>query len=131
MPVSLASLNLLQQTTSHFSFTVWRLFDQTSSITEQLASVRKLYEVTNIPNRIQDGTVPFPENAQKIRNGVALEFRYIDIYVPLTLLMGDVGRNVSFRYPGSEQYALQNVSFRLSAGQLCVSSLLLLLRLGS
>ncbi|KAI0694490.1 hypothetical protein C8T65DRAFT_759402 [Cerioporus squamosus] len=31
-----------------------------------------------------------------------------------------VYRNVSFRYPGSEQYALQNISFKLSAGQLCV-----------
>lgn len=29
-------------------------------------------------------------------------------------------RNVSFRYPGSEQYALRDVSFKLSAGQLCV-----------
>ncbi|TFK85037.1 P-loop containing nucleoside triphosphate hydrolase protein [Polyporus arcularius HHB13444] len=103
MPVSLASLNLLQQSTSQFSFMVWRFFDQTSSITEQLATVRKLYEVANIPNRIEDGTVPFPEDAQKIQHGIALEFR-----------------NVSFRYPGSEQYALQNISFKLSAGQLCV-----------
>ena len=31
-------------------------------------------------------------------------------------------RNVSFRYPGSDQYALRNVSFKLSAGQLCVST---------
>lgn len=77
MPVSLASLNLLQQSTSQFSFMVWRFFDQTSSITEQLATVRKLYEVANIPNRIKDGTVPFPEDAQKIRNGVALEFRCV------------------------------------------------------
>ena len=75
MPVSLASLNLLQQTTSHFSFTVWRFFDQTSSITEQLATIRKLYEVANIPNRITAGKVPFPEDAQKIRHGVSLEFR--------------------------------------------------------
>ncbi|KAH9891326.1 P-loop containing nucleoside triphosphate hydrolase protein [Cubamyces lactineus] len=103
MPVSLASLNLLQQTTSQFSYTLWRFFDQTGSVTEQLATVRKLYDVAHIPNRIPDGTVPFPEDAQKIRNGVELEFR-----------------NVSFRYPGSEQYALRDVSFKLSAGQLCV-----------
>ena len=75
MPVSLASLNLLQQTTSQFSFTVWRFFDQTSSITEQLASIRRLYEIVNIPNRVQDGAVPFPEDVQKIKNGIALEFR--------------------------------------------------------
>ncbi|KAI0656859.1 P-loop containing nucleoside triphosphate hydrolase protein [Cubamyces menziesii] len=103
MPVSLASLNLLQQTTSQFSYTLWRFFEQTGSVTEQLATVRKLYDVAHIPNRVPDGTVPFPEDAQKIRNGVELEFR-----------------NVSFRYPGSEQYALRDVSFKLSAGQLCV-----------
>lgn len=105
MPVSLASLNLLQTTTSHFAFTLWRFFDQTSSITEQLATVRRLYDVAKIPNRITDGTVPFPEDAQSIRHGVALEFR-----------------NVSFRYPGSETYALKNVSFKISAGQLCVGN---------
>ncbi|KAI0760115.1 hypothetical protein C8Q74DRAFT_1451150 [Fomes fomentarius] len=31
----------------------------------------------------------------------------------------DVGRNVS-QYPGSEHYALQNISFRVPAGKLCV-----------
>ena len=77
MPVSLASLNLLQQTTSQFSYTLWRFFDQTGSVTEQLATVRKLYDVAHIPNRIPDGTVPFPEDAQKIRNGVELEFRCV------------------------------------------------------
>ena len=85
MPVSLASLNLLQTSTSHFAFTLWRFFDQTTSITEQLASVRRVYDIATIPNRIQDGTVPFPEDAEKIRHGVALEFR-----------------NVSFKYPGSD-----------------------------
>ncbi|CDO69837.1 hypothetical protein BN946_scf184803.g35 [Trametes cinnabarina] len=103
MPVSLASLNLLQQTTSQFSYTLWRFIEQTGSITDQLAAVRKLYSVAHIPNRIPDGTVPFPEDAQKLRHGVALEFR-----------------NVSFRYPGSERYALRDVSFKLDAGQLCV-----------
>ncbi|KAI0668740.1 P-loop containing nucleoside triphosphate hydrolase protein [Trametes maxima] len=103
MPVSLASLNLLQQTTSQFSYTLWRLFENTVSVTEQLQIVRKLYDVAHIPNRIRDGTVPFPEDAQKIRHGVALEFR-----------------GVSFKYPGSERYALRDVSFKILAGQLCV-----------
>jgi ABC-type multidrug transport system fused ATPase/permease subunit len=33
-------------------------------------------------------------------------------------------RNVSFRYPGSETYALRNTSFKIKQGQLCVSPLL-------
>ena len=30
-------------------------------------------------------------------------------------------RNVSFRYPGSENFALRDVSFKIEKGQLCVS----------
>lgn len=33
-------------------------------------------------------------------------------------------RHVYFRYPGSDINALQDVSFKLEAGQLCVSKLL-------
>jgi len=29
-------------------------------------------------------------------------------------------RNVSFKYPGTEKYALRNVSFKIGAGHLCV-----------
>jgi ABC-type multidrug transport system fused ATPase/permease subunit len=32
-----------------------------------------------------------------------------------------VYRNVSFKYPGAASYALQNVSFKILPGQLCVS----------
>jgi hypothetical protein len=31
-----------------------------------------------------------------------------------------ITRNVSFRYPGSEKYALRDVSFEVGPGQLCV-----------
>ncbi|CCL99959.1 uncharacterized protein FIBRA_01984 [Fibroporia radiculosa] len=103
IPVSLASLNLIQQTTDSFGFTVFRFISQFGSIADQLATVRKLYDIVTIPNRIQDGTVPFPEDTQKVKAGILIEFR-----------------NVSFRYPGTDAYAIRNVSFKLSSGQLCV-----------
>jgi ABC-type multidrug transport system fused ATPase/permease subunit len=31
-----------------------------------------------------------------------------------------ITRNVSFRYPSSEKYALRDVSFKVEPGQLCV-----------
>jgi len=34
-----------------------------------------LYEAVNIPNKVVDGSIPFPENAQSISNGISLEFR--------------------------------------------------------
>ena len=43
----------------------------------------------------------------------------------------DLYRNVSFKYPGAENYALRNISFALCPGQLCVGARLHLLHLGS
>jgi len=103
IPLSLASLNLIQQTSAAFSFTIFKFFDQTGSIAEQLASVRKVYEITNIPNKIPDGRAPFPESQRTLNMGICVEFI-----------------NVSFKYPGSDTYALRNTSFKIEQGQLCV-----------
>ncbi|KAJ6569472.1 P-loop containing nucleoside triphosphate hydrolase protein [Mycena capillaripes] len=103
IPLSLASLNLITQTTSKFSRTLFDLFDQTGSVAENLASIRKMYETYTIPNIVADGTTPFPEDQQSLNLGVAVEFR-----------------NVSFRYPGSNKDVLRNISFKILQGQLCV-----------
>ncbi|CAL1697352.1 unnamed protein product [Somion occarium] len=103
IPVSLTTLHLVTQTVSTFTFSFWRLIEQTGSIADQMATVRKLYDVLKVPNQVVDGTVPFPEDEQKLKTGVSLEFR-----------------NVSFQYPGSLEYALHDVSFKLEQGQLCV-----------
>jgi hypothetical protein len=58
-----------------FAMNVLTLFNQASSISETLASVRKVYEVIDIPNRIVDGNVPFPENQQSLHAGISVEFR--------------------------------------------------------
>ena len=77
MPVSLASLHLIQEATRSFIGTLYDLMRSTSSVNEQLAAVRKLYEVGNIKNQVQDGLVPFPEDTSQIRHGIALEFKYV------------------------------------------------------
>ncbi|KAF8264169.1 P-loop containing nucleoside triphosphate hydrolase protein [Lactarius quietus] len=103
IPVSLASLHLLQQSINAFSARIDFILHNSGSISIRLSNVRKLYDIENIKNKVVDGTVPFPENAQSIGDGISLEFR-----------------NVSFRYPGSEKYALRGISFRVLPGQLCV-----------
>lgn len=103
IPISLASLTLITQTANSFSGTLFQLFGESFSLSEQFASVRKLYEISTIPNRVVDGTIPFPENQQALKHGILIEFR-----------------NVSFKYPGADKYALRNVSFTIRAGQLCV-----------
>ena len=44
---------------------------------EQLASVRRLYEIENISNKVVDGREPFPENQQVLNDGISVEFRWI------------------------------------------------------
>ncbi|KAJ7222601.1 P-loop containing nucleoside triphosphate hydrolase protein, partial [Mycena pura] len=96
IPLSLASLNLITQTTSRFSRTLFDLFEQTGSVAENLASIRKMYETYSIPNVVVDGNKPFPEDQRSLDMGISIEFR-----------------NVSFRYPGSKQEVLRNVSFKI------------------
>ncbi|KAH9164213.1 HlyB/MsbA family ABC transporter [Lactarius sanguifluus] len=103
IPVSLASLHLMQRASGLFMGSVRTLLEQTGNMSERLSALRQLYEAGNIANNVADGTTPFPENEQSIRDGIAIEFR-----------------NVSFRYPGSEDYALRDISFRVHPGQLCV-----------
>ncbi|KAH8120695.1 P-loop containing nucleoside triphosphate hydrolase protein [Phellopilus nigrolimitatus] len=103
IPITLASLNLIQSTVSSFSHSIFSFFDQFGSIAEHLDSIRKLYEIKNIRNRVVDGTEPYPENKQELQLGISVEFR-----------------NVSFKYPGSDEYALKDVSFKIEHGQLCV-----------
>ena len=52
------------------------LRQQTGTVSGRLSALRKLYEAGNIPNQVEDGGVPFPENEQSIRDGILLEFRY-------------------------------------------------------
>ncbi|KAL0564030.1 hypothetical protein V5O48_018025, partial [Marasmius crinis-equi] len=103
IPLSLASLNLITQTTSSFGHLLTSLFDQTTSIADSLNNIRRLYEIIEVPNRIPDGTAPFPEDQQALQSGISVEFR-----------------DVSFRYPESEAYAVHKVSFKIEKGQLCV-----------
>jgi hypothetical protein len=75
IPLSLASLHLIRENAQSFSSSVFALLDETGNMAEQLASVRKLYEIENIPNKVIDGREPFPENQQTLNNGISVEFR--------------------------------------------------------
>ena len=77
IPLSLASLNLITSTSASFSHTVIRLLDETGSIADQWANVRKIYEVSHIPNKVEDGKAPYPENQLSVLNGIEVEFRFV------------------------------------------------------
>ena len=120
IPVSLASLHLVQGVSQSFMGSVKALLERTGSMSNGWSALRQLHEAGNIANIVADGTTPFPENAQSIRDGIAVEFRYFIDFLQIFWHLFHVPRNVSFQYPGSEEYALRNISFRVNPGQLCV-----------
>ncbi len=75
MPITLASLNLIIQASNDAIYAYLDITDQDHSIKDQIASVRDLYEILEIPNKIPDGTVPFPENQKSTETGISIEFR--------------------------------------------------------
>lgn len=62
-------------TSENFAWAIRDLINQTGSIADQLETVRKLYQVGDIPNKVSDGDQPYPEDQQQIKSGITLEFR--------------------------------------------------------
>ncbi len=59
---------------------VRQLLEQTGNMSDRLSALRQLYEAENIVNIVTDGTKPFPENEQSIRDGITIEFRYLSLF---------------------------------------------------
>jgi len=121
IPMSIASMRLVQETTSSFMSAFMGFLNESGSIAERFHKVRQLYEIENIPNNVVDGKISFPEDGQALKSGISVEFRSVlfeSSYhgAPRSF----PNRNVSFKYPGSETLALRNVSFKIDKGQLCV-----------
>lgn len=121
IPVSIASMRLVQETTSSFIGAFMGFLNESGSIAERFHKVRQLYEIENIPNNVVDGNIRFPEDRQSIRSGMSVEFRFVLCEQPHhRTTHSSPDRNVSFKYPGSETMALRDVSFKIDKGQLCV-----------
>ncbi|VDC06143.1 unnamed protein product [Peniophora sp. CBMAI 1063] len=103
VPVSMASLNMVEQSTSSFMESLVNIRNGYHEFANNLKTVKMLYELEELEPTISDGKHPYPENAQSLRSGIAVEFC-----------------DVSFKYPGKEAYAVRHISFRVEAGQLCV-----------
>lgn len=101
--ICLATIGLIRAMSQSFFKEFWDISQGAGSIRWQFKRLRDFYEIHETRNKIPDGTVPFPEDIQSLASGIAVEFR-----------------NVSFRYPGKDDFALQNVSFKIGKGQLCV-----------
>lgn len=77
IPVSIASMRLVQETTSNFISAFMGFLNGSGSIAERFHKVRQLYEIENIPNNVVDGNICFPEDRQSLRTGMSVEFRFV------------------------------------------------------
>lgn len=55
---------------------------ETSTISDTFTSIGRLYEVVNIQNQVIDGSHPYPENMQTVKNGMSIEFMYVIFHSP-------------------------------------------------
>ncbi|KAJ7032342.1 P-loop containing nucleoside triphosphate hydrolase protein [Mycena alexandri] len=102
---SITSFAILQQHAQALRGTVSTLIHQSSRVTECVNSLQNLYKLADVANKVVDGEEPYPNSTLSTDKGMAFELR-----------------NVSFAYPGgkSKENAIQNVSLKISAGQLVV-----------
>lgn len=77
IPVSIASMRLVQETTSSFMNTFMGFLNESGSIAERFHKVRQLYEIENIPNNVVDGNTSFPEDRESLNSGMSVEFRSV------------------------------------------------------
>ena len=74
---TLAQLNLVQSSFRSFATSALTIMTVGDTIGRELSQARKVCEVGEIPNVVQDSTksFPSPEDAVRLHSEVALEFR--------------------------------------------------------
>ncbi|KEP52346.1 putative phosphate ABC transporter, ATP-binding protein [Rhizoctonia solani 123E] len=100
---SLAAMIRTQQTSSAARSAIWSLLFKGRDLFSLFRTITTLYEVLQMKPGIEDGHVIYPDEEHTDQKGMAIEFK-----------------GVSFGYPSAPNKALNNLSFKIEPGQLCV-----------
>jgi len=102
---SVASIAILQQSSSTLRSSLEVIFKSSERFRRNLNTLKEIYATSEIQNQVVDGQLSYPQADPSNDHGMKLEFR-----------------GVSFSYPGSVKTskALSNVSFTIKPGQLVV-----------
>ncbi|KAG8751397.1 hypothetical protein FRC12_012459 [Ceratobasidium sp. 428] len=101
--VDLSNLMLMQQASNTIESLIYRVTDNSRALSGAMQDVNSLYEVIDAKPAMIDGDLAYPEEHFVERKGMSLEFR-----------------SVCFSYPQKSEPVLQNLTFTIHPGQLCV-----------
>ncbi|KAF8609562.1 P-loop containing nucleoside triphosphate hydrolase protein [Ceratobasidium sp. AG-I] len=101
--LSLSSLFLIQQASSSVEYSVLNLVANSSMLSGINRDVLGLYGALDIRPTMIEGDIAYPEEQFADREGMSIEFK-----------------SVCFTYPHSERQVINNMSFTIPAGHLCV-----------
>lgn len=79
--VTLGDLILLQQTTQSVQSTSSMLLYKVQALSGHMLTIRNIYTLSEMQNKIKDGDVPYPRTAEKSHSGAEIEFRYAINYL--------------------------------------------------
>ncbi|CAE6536357.1 unnamed protein product [Rhizoctonia solani] len=100
---SLAAMVRMQQTNSAIHGAIWSLMLELKGLSDLVNDINALYEVLALSPGIEDGHLSYPREEYAEQKGMSIEFR-----------------NVGFGYPSAPNKVLNNLSFKIGPGQLCV-----------
>lgn len=75
IPIGLASAHLIESTSRAFTGDLYDVITRGRQVAWKLQVVQTLYSIASIPNKVPDGTIPFPEDTSTIKSGVLIEFK--------------------------------------------------------
>lgn len=118
----LKSLTLLSSAAKNVGWRVDGLIYELKELGNFHKTLRTLYEAIEIANQVKDGDVSYP-GSTSTDLGMKIEFRRVppsSVSLYHVLRSNEFSRSVSFTYPQKGTPALQDLSFTIEPGQLCV-----------
>ncbi|ELU42373.1 ABC transporter domain-containing protein [Rhizoctonia solani AG-1 IA] len=97
---SLAAMIRTQQTSSAACGVIWSLIRRGEELFKLFVNITALYEVLEMKPGIEDGDINYPDEEHAHNTGMAIEF--------------------NFGYPFTSEKILNDLSFKIEPGQLCV-----------
>ena len=123
---SLASIAILQNSSTTLSYSLNNVFWQSESFWKNVSKIKELYSSQKIQNKIISGQLAYPDPMDETASlkGMGFELRWVPfhVFVAIRVLNSNFSSDVSFAYPGSHKKtnALEKLNLTIAPGSLVV-----------